>query len=316
MNFNYLKINYFKSLININIDNPGNFLVFFGSNASGKSNIFEAIEFAHLIYKVNDDALKYYDNPKEIRHYNYPNDPFYFKIGTYTEFLEVQLSKTNKSNSNNNLINKSLKQYFDNYSRIFIGKEQLVKFPYKDDSRLALDASNLESVLKRLLTNNNTKEELVEILTILIPEFRDLNVIVDDVNGQDKLLIYEKTINEPFNKRLISDGSFNLICLLVAVLQSDIPQFICIEEPENGLNPKVLKVLVEYYRNKCIENNHIIWLNTHSQSLVSELNVNEIVIVDKADGITKAKQFDNINLHGLKVDEAWLSNVFKGGIPW
>lgn len=316
MSFNYLIIKNFKSLVNINIDNPGNFLVFFGANSSGKSNIFEAIEFAHLIYKVGKDALKFFDNPKEIRHFNFVNRTFDFKLGTYTEFIEIKLSKTDQTVLTNNIISVPLKYYFDNYSRIFIGKEQLVKFPYKDDSRLTLDASNLESVLKRLLSDNVIRDEIVEILTILIPEFRDIEIVVDDVSKVDKLLIFEKTLSEPLNQRLISDGSFNLICLLVAVLQSDTPQFICIEEPENGLNPKVIKVLVDFFRNKCVEKNHIIWINTHSQTLVSELNVNEIVVVDKKDGITITRQFENMNLHGLKVDEAWLSNVFNGGLPW
>ncbi len=49
--------------------------------------------------------------------------------------------------------------------------------------------------------------------------------------------------------------------------------------------------------------------------MVADLNPEDIVVVEKKEGITKIKQINDINLHGLQTDEAWLSNVL-GGIPW
>ena len=98
--------------------------------------------------------------------------------------------------------------------------------------------------------------------------------------------------------------------------QSEEPQFLLIEEPENGLNPKIVKELVGFFREKCQEKGHYIWLTSHSPSIVSELTQEELIIVDKINGETKIKQFQNIDLHGMKLDEAWLSNVFDGGLPW
>ena len=94
-------------------------------------------------------------------------------------------------------------------------------------------------------------------------------------------MIYQKHYERPFNKELISDGTYNIIALLTAVYQSDEPEFLCIEEPENGLHPKVIKQLVNFFRDACEEKGHYIWLNTHSQTLVSMLEEKEMVIVDK-----------------------------------
>jgi predicted ATPase len=99
-------------------------------------------------------------------------------------------------------------------------------------------------------------------------------------------------------------------------LQSDEPQFLCIEEPENGLNPKVVRELVHFCRNACEEKGHYIWLNTHSQTLLSELNEEELIIVDKKKGETQIKQFKKGDFYSLRADEALLSNVLGGGIPW
>jgi len=82
------------------------------------------------------------------------------------------------------------------------------------------------------------------------------------------------------------------------------------------LHPEAIKELVYFFREHCEKTGHYIWLTTHSQSLVSVLKPEEIIIVDKINGETRIKQFPDKNLHGLKMDEAWLSNVFNGGLPW
>ena len=130
-------------------------------------------------------------------------------------------------------------------------------------------------------------------------------------------MIYQKHYERPFNKELISDGTYNIIALLTAVYQSDEPEFLCIEEPENGLHPKVIKQLVNFFRDACEEKGHYIWLNTHSQTLVSVLEPKEIILVDKVNGETQIKQFDkDFNLHGFVMDEACLTNALGGGLPW
>ncbi|MEO6687042.1 MAG: AAA family ATPase, partial [Dyadobacter sp.] len=90
----------------------------------------------------------------------------------------------------------------------------------------------------------------------------------------------------------------------------------CIEEPENGLTPDVIKELVILFRNACEEKGHYIWLNTHSQTLVSQLTSDEIITVDKVKGKTKIKQFKGKDFHGLRMDEAWLTNSLGSGLPW
>ncbi len=182
--------------------------------------------------------------------------------------------------------------------------------------KLSLDASNLEKVLKRLLDNEEKREEIIEWLQLLLPEFSNIEVRTEELSGMSHLLIYEKHSKKPFNKNLISDGTYNILALLTAVFQSDKPQFLCIEEPENGLNPKAIKALVSLFRDACEEKGHYIWLNTHSQSLVNELEAHELIVVDKKEGVTVAKQISQADTSGLELDEAWLTGTFQGGLPW
>ena len=153
-------------------------------------------------------------------------------------------------------------------------------------------------------------------MSLFVPGFEKLEIIKNELSGKEDILLYEKKFKKPFTGNLISDGTYNLLALITVVLQSNKPQFLLIEEPENGLNPKIVKELVGFFREQCHEKGHFIWLTTHSQSLVSELKPEELIIVDKINGETKIKQFKNINLYGMKLDQAWLSNVLGGGLPW
>ncbi len=130
------------------------------------------------------------------------------------------------------------------------------------------------------------------------------------------IFVYEKGSNKPFPRRLLSDGTKNILALMAAVYQSSDPQFLCIEEPENGLHPYAIELLVDFFREKCESEGHHIWLNTHSQTLVRAMHIDELVLVNKVNGQTRAKRVENMEGIDIKTDEAWLTNTLGGGILW
>lgn len=336
----------YKSLVDFELLSPDAFTVFVGPNAAGKSNVFEALELFtlcnimdvtevfRLFGKIDDLVNKNDSKDKTSIHcgINLLGIPshIYFSQNFNKNFsneykpglrissgmrIESDFDNTESQKIISTLEDNSSYKKFFNFSRIFVSKSNLVKRVLQDDTKLSIDCSNLEKVLKRLLKSENKKAEIIEWLQLLIPGFDKIEIINEPLSGSDNLLIYEKGTNKPFNKNLISDGTYNILSILTAVYQSDEPQFLCIEEPENGLNPKVIKELVNLFRQKCNEG-HFIWLNTHSQTLVSELTTEEIILVDKVKGVTIVKQVKGMNLHGLKMDEALLTNALGGGIPW
>ena len=172
-------------------------------------------------------------------------------------------------------------------------------------------------MLKRILTQEVLRNEIFEWLELFVPEFKGVEVISNPFSGEETLLWYEQYSEKPFTKDLISDGTYNILALLTAVYQSDDkPQFLCIEEPENGLHPQVARELVDFFRIMCEERGHYIWLNTHSQSMMSRLKAEEMVVVEKKKGSTQITQYKDRDLHGLRMDEALLTNVLGAGLPW
>ena len=353
MNLKELTIEGYKSIGKITISNPNPFTVFVGPNASGKSNIFEAIELLALCSVIKpSDAIKLFGSSDDLFNQsnalNELNEPTYIDVkamfeGSSSNQVVTDLFIRNESpifviaenkeivptqdgwsigRSNtyhDNLLGGETLEFrqFVNFTRLFVGQPSRLR--KIDDSRMSTyeyKQSNLEKALKRILKDENKREEIYEILQLLIPGFERVEITSSELSGRDDMLIYEAHLKKPLTKEFISDGTFNIISILAALYQSDEPQFLCIEEPENGINPFVVKELVNIIRDICEEKGHYVWLNTHSQSLVSVLTKEEIIIVEKKNGLTEIKQIPDMNLHGLRMDDALYTNSIGGGNPW
>ena len=329
-----IHIQNFKSLADVTIENPNPFTVFVGPNASGKSNIFEALDFYSYLSRIDFyqlvNSFGGIDSIVSNRSEGFEIEVLFPEIltkllvpnrnGKGVDMVGIESPRGFNNNDDNRKSQDSFMkgefyaQFFHNFSRIFIDKKDKVIFRNRDSRKLSLDAENLTKVLRRILVENEYRTELIDLLSFLIPEFDKIEIKSDELTGDESLLIYEKHTNKPFPRHLISDGTFNIITLLTAVFQSKEPQFLCVEEPENGIHPEAIKELVGFFREQCEEKEHYIWLTTHSQSLVSALKPEEIIVVDKINGETRIKQFQGEEFYNLSMDEAWLSNVLGGGL--
>lgn len=327
MKIKKLHIKNFKSIADLEIIEPNPFTVFVGPNGSGKSNIFEALEFFIIPLPI-EDKVHLFGGKEEINKRDISDKECQIEI--IHELFDFSESTSFYPNTKtipweelNDLFRNSSEEegkakgnFLYSFRRLFIKNSEKQKINFSDSYKLSFSGNNLEKVLKRILLDETKKGEISEWLDLFIPGFERVEVATSDLSNTDTLLIYEKGIKKPFPKNLISDGTYNILALLTAVFQSDEPQFLCIEEPENGLTPDVIKEMVNFFRNACEEKGHYIWLNTHSQSLVSQLSPDEIITVNKIKGETKIKQFKGEDFNGLSMDEAWLTNTLGGGLPW
>ncbi|HLZ17698.1 MAG TPA: ATP-binding protein [Cyclobacteriaceae bacterium] len=348
MKIKKLQIKNFKSLVDFELEDLKPFCAFVGPNASGKSNIFEALEFTNYVIRYQNEAPGFFNGLESIFSYQSDHNSIYctyeFDNGILIHFVGqgansqnrfTAISSAGKESMNplfirnieerkrfvekweeqGNRYQNEYEQFADNFSRIFVGKSLLNRIP-AINSKLSPDASNLSQMIGLIFQDEETREDFIEWLRVLIPEFRNIEVKKSNIDSSYDFLIYEKGSAKPFPKHLISDGTYNILSLMAAVYQTNQPQFLCIEEPENGLHPQAIELLVDFFREKCEEEGHHIWLNTHSQTLVRCLDIDEIILINKIDGATHAKQLTKADEVNIKTDEAWLTNALGGGVLW
>ena len=190
-----------------------------------------------------------------------------------------------------------------------------------DPSSLDKRGHNLASVLNRIASNGGTQNTIMEWMEMIVPGLEKIQTEQQQLESKTAILFKERGTRRRFPANLVSDGTVYALSLLVAVLDKSNSDYgiTAIEEPERGLHPYAIRELINLVREQAAVAQPI-WMTTHSESVVRQLNLNELVLVNKNDGRTHMKiassgNLSNADIAPLGMDEAWLSNLLDGGTP-
>jgi predicted ATPase len=180
-------------------------------------------------------------------------------------------------------------------------------FNVVDPLRLEPTGANLVSILQKLQSEPEYQEvnkRLFQILEVVYPDFERL--ITPIVAGGIGSLSYQ---SKDFPRKSIpaismSDGQLRFIGLAVLLLLPNPPALIAIDEPEIGLHPEMLPILAKLLHSAASQTQLII--TTHSAQLVDQLQAEDVIVVEKDNGIS---QFRRLNMDSLRV---WLERYTLG----
>lgn len=192
------------------------------------------------------------------------------------------------------------------------------KIPSKlfNTSHLLMYGENLTTILSELKKDEEKWQTLHDWLSLIVPSISEVQVHQGEFDSALNLRFIEN--GKPLPAISISDGTIYTLSILAAVLwNQDQQTLLVIEEPERGVHPQALIELVNFMREATEENLNII-VTTHSETLVRSCKLEELWLVDKAQGqtILKSAKQENPNLKETSLDQAWLMNLFNGGLPW
>ncbi|MDR2880491.1 MAG: AAA family ATPase [Azoarcus sp.] len=188
-----------------------------------------------------------------------------------------------------------------------------------DDNRaLREDASNLAAYLFWLKNKeSHAYQRIVSIVNLVIPYFEDFALAPLRQNERTIQLEWkQKNSDAYFDAYSLSDGSLRFIALTTLLNQPDwaMPSLIVIDEPELGLHPLALRLLVEMLEAASQKTQIII--ATQSATLLDDCPIDVVIVVDH-DG--RGSQFRRLSaedyaawLENFSVGELWLKNVFGG----
>jgi len=200
----------------------------------------------------------------------------------------------------NRYMNRNRKELILNYMRFFMPpmfySTELVRIYDFDPtlmkksamlssiSALNEDGSNLANVLHELLKGNNDRRKLENLLNDCLPFVES---ICTEKNF-DKSISYkvkERYSTKSLYANFLSDGTVNILALIVALYFEKNCGIIVLEEPERNLHPYLMNKLMEMAKEKSNEKQIII--TTHTPELLKHAESNVILFASRSiDGFT------------------------------
>ena len=187
-----------------------------------------------------------------------------------------------------------------------------------DNAYLRPDARNLAAFLYRLQQNFPRQyAKIVNLVHLAAPFFGDFHLRPHTDNPDYIELEWtESGEDKPFKAHQLSDGTLRFICLATVLNQPEefLPEIILIDEPELGLHPRAIGFLASMLRSA--SNQAQIIVSTQSVTLVNGFSINDLIVVDRKDGLTTFQRHDEESfeewLEEYTVGDLWEKNLLGG----
>jgi hypothetical protein len=177
------------------------------------------------------------------------------------------------------------------------------QYRYGDSSLLNPDASNLPEVLNALQSNHARFGQFVNLVREILPQVKDISIVAR--GGSNEIFVWNL---DPESSRLdlavplqeSGTGIGQVLAILYIVLTSTYGRPILIDEPQSFLHPGAARKLIEVLKRY---SNHQFIVATHSPTIISAADANEIIWLRSKDDIETDFQIINPRL------ASWAENV-------
>ena len=181
---------------------------------------------------------------------------------------------------------------------------------------LSESGDNLPLVVQHLYENDRpTFDKILEKFKTRIPGMSKVTSSITE-DGHVLLRFQDGAFKDPFIARYVSDGTIKMFAYLVLLHDPKPHPFLCIEEPENQLYPKLLGILVEELRDYAMRGGQV-FVSTHSPDVLNHADIDETFFLKKEDGITTIhplasdEQISALIAAGDKLGWLWMQDLLK-----
>jgi len=170
-------------------------------------------------------------------------------------------------------------------------------------------------MLNRFKSDPHVKPKLLKYFRVFYEDAADIDTPVK--GGMLDVSLEEAGVSIPAIR--LSDGTLRWLALLTILLHPTPPPLVCLEEPELGLHPDIIRPLAELLIDASERMQLIV--TTHSDALVDHLtDIPESVIVcEKENGSTTLRRLDRRRLSSwlerYRLGELWRTGEI-GGNRW
>lgn len=186
---------------------------------------------------------------------------------------------------------------------------------------LSASGDNLQQVALNLFENHrDVYERILEAMRQRVPGVNQITT-QDTVDGRLVLQFGNGIFKDPFIDRFVSDGTLKMFAYLVLLHDPRPHPFLCVEEPENQLYPRLLPELAEEFRTYSRKGGQVM-VSTHSPDFLNATEVGEVFWLEKGeDGFSKVcRAADDAQVvaymeEGDKMGYLWNQGLFGKADP-
>jgi predicted ATPase len=185
-----------------------------------------------------------------------------------------------------------------------------------DSDTLHPDARNIAAFLLHLKTTHPDNFLQIEETVRQVAPFFGAFVLKEVAPNKTQLLWKERYSDNICIPTQLSDGTLRYICLATLLLQPKPPATIIIDEPELGLHPSAIKLLLAMLQEAATRTQLIV--ATQSSSLLDDLTPEQVIVVNHKEGESILTHLKSENLKDwlqeYTLGQLWEKNVL-GGLP-
>lgn len=184
-----------------------------------------------------------------------------------------------------------------------------------DNLLLKPTGANLAAFLYMLqLKHKPSYRNIVSTIRLVTPFFDDF-LLRPNLHNEKSIELewLEKGEETPRNAHMLSDGTLRFMCLVTALLQPTeyMPKLIFIDEPELGLHPYAINLLVALLKKASLRTQVI--LSTQSVNLLNGFEASQVIVAEREDGETLLSRLDASSLdewlEDYSLGELWQKNL-------
>jgi predicted ATPase len=201
-----------------------------------------------------------------------------------------------------------------------INKARQIQVNDEYAEQLSKEGNNLSLVAQFIYEQHPKVFKLILTkLSTCVPSIQNV-VAKTTEEGRVLLKFHDSAFKDPFLARYVSDGSLKMFAYLILLSEPSPHSFLCVEEPEHHLYPKLLYELAEEFRLYSLRGGQV-FVSTHSPDFLNAVKLDEIFWLVKKAGYTtiqRAKEVEvvsNLVKGGDKPGWLWKKGLFTGVDP-
>ncbi len=184
-----------------------------------------------------------------------------------------------------------------------------------EKNTLEENGNNLPMAIKNILKDEEKKKKFHNLVSYVLPFIESINTL-ELPNDTILFEVKEKSSDKKFLSNLLSDGTINIIAIIVALFFED-NDVVILEEPERFIHPSLISSVVSLLND--VAGAKQIIVSTHNSEVVRYSGVERLLLVSRdktgTSKITRPAESENLKVfleNDLGVADLFVDNMLEG----